>query len=115
MLRVFLEAMREIEDKMIDDGYSFTHQRLSSCMEQSMENGLFGICLAARNNTMFDEIYWAFIDQQYHGMYPSVEDRMRLLDQEQQHQLEELVRTTIRKSPEDEFHHFYPIEELLEL
>lgn len=80
-----------------------------------MENGLFWICLAARNNTMFDEIYWTFIDQQYHGTYTSVEDRMRLLDQEQQRELEELVRTTIRKSAEDEFHDIYPIEELLEL
>ncbi|PLN75025.1 hypothetical protein BDW42DRAFT_199653 [Aspergillus taichungensis] len=45
---------------------------LSQRMEHSMETGLFWICLVARYSSMFDEIYWTFIDQRCYGNFTSV-------------------------------------------
>ena len=66
---------------------------------------------------MFDEIYWTFIDQRYHGTFTSLDDRVRLLDQEQQHEMNELVRLKTRQCTmsKDEFEDHYPIDKLLEL
>ena len=66
---------------------------------------------------MFDEIYWTFIDQRYHGTFTSLDDRVRLLDQEQQHEMNELVRLKTRQytMSKDEFEDHYPIDKLLEL
>ncbi|KAL9106155.1 MAG: hypothetical protein Q9227_008803 [Pyrenula ochraceoflavens] len=77
-LQLFLEALRKCEsEKQVGDS-----QRLSTRMERSMENGLFWICLAARYSSMFDEIYWTFIDKMYHGSFTTLEERVELLDNE---------------------------------
>ena len=56
-LHIFLEALRECETQKINDGSLSDTQCLSDHMEDSMENGLFWFCLAARHGAMFDEIY----------------------------------------------------------
>jgi Phosphotransferase enzyme family. len=67
--RVFLEALRDTENEKIHNGSLTESQRLSEGMEASMENGLFWICLAMRHSSMFDEIYWSFIDPMYYGFF----------------------------------------------
>ena len=85
---LFLEALQkcELEKQVLDS------QRLSTRMEQSMENGLFWICLAARYSSMFDEIYWAFIDGISHGPFTSLKERVELLDDEDRRIIDDFVR-----------------------
>jgi len=53
-------------------------------MENSLEAGLFWICLAAsRHSSMFDEIYWTFIDERFFGQFTMLEDRLGLLTAEE--------------------------------
>lgn len=82
-----------------------------------METGLFWVYLAARYSSMFDEIYWTFIDQRYYVTFTSLDDRIQLLDHEQQREMNELVRPKTGQSAEDEdtFDDHYPIDKLLDL
>ncbi|KAK2875573.1 hypothetical protein FQN49_001597 [Arthroderma sp. PD_2] len=114
--RIFLEALREGEDKMIEQHTLSEEQRISTRMEHSMETGLFWVCLAARRSSMFDEIYWTFIDQKYFGPFTSLDDRIQLLTGEQRDEMDELVRLKVCPSNEgngEEFDDHYPIDELL--
>ncbi|KAK2810336.1 hypothetical protein FQN50_003067 [Emmonsiellopsis sp. PD_5] len=112
--RLFLEALKESEERLIQQHNLLESQRLSTQMEHSMETGLFWICLAARYSSMFDEIYWAFIDRQYYGPFTSFDDRIRLLDQEEQREMGELTMLKISQSNED-FKDCYPVDKLFEL
>ena len=116
-LQAFLEVLNNSEDKMIEQDLLSEPQHLSQQMEHSMETGLFWVCLAARCSSIFDEIYWTFIDQQYYGTFTSLDDRMQLLDQEQQCEMNELVRHKTGQYTEDKeiFDDHYPIDKLLEL
>ncbi|KAI9369573.1 hypothetical protein BJX61DRAFT_545467 [Aspergillus egyptiacus] len=116
-LRVFLEALEERENTLIEQNILSESQRLSLRMRQSVENGLFWICLAARYSSMFDEIYWTFVEQQYYGTFTSSEHRMQQLSDEQQRELHEAVEAKMQQSTgsEEDFHDHYPIDELLEL
>lgn len=82
-----------------------------------METGLFWVCLTTRYSSMFDEIYWTFIDHRYYGSFTSLDDRIQLLDEEQQQELNELVRLKTGQCTEDEesFDDHYPIDKLLVL
>ncbi|KAM5435813.1 hypothetical protein MferCBS31731_006070 [Microsporum ferrugineum] len=114
--RLFLEALKESEDKMIEQQTLSEGQRLSPRMEHSMETGLFWVCLAARRSSMFDEIYWTFIDKKYFGPFTSLDDRIRLLSEEQREEMNELVRFKTSQLIEDngeDFNDHYPIEDLL--
>ena len=116
-LRVFLEALHDCENKLIEQRRLSESQRLSPHMERSMETGLFWVCLAARYSSMFDEIYWTFIDEQWYGSFTSLEDRIQRLDEAQQNEMNELVRLKLKKYSRDEsnFNDHYPIDDLLEL
>ncbi|KAE8348270.1 kinase-like protein [Aspergillus coremiiformis] len=116
-LRTFLEVLCNYENKLIEQQLLSESQRLSPRMEHSMETGLFWVCLAARYSSMFDEIYWTFIDSQYYGTFTSLDDRIQLLDQEQQHEMNELVKLKTDQSTEgkESFTDHYPIDKLLEL
>ena len=116
-LRAFLEVLNDCEDKLIEQDLLSEQQRLSQRMEHSMETGLFWVCLAARYSSMFDEIYWTFIDQRYYGTFTSLDDRMQLLDREQQREMNELVRLKTGQHTEDKeiLDDHYPIDKLLEL
>ncbi|GFF84855.1 hypothetical protein IFM47457_06616 [Aspergillus lentulus] len=66
---------------------------------------------------MFDEIYWTYIDHRYYGTFTSLGDRIQLLDLEQQHEMNELVKIKMDRCNEDKesFDDHYPIDKLLEL
>lgn len=68
-LRIFLEVLRECEAEHIRQDTLLDSQRLSGAMARSIDDGLFWFCLAARHSSMFDEIYWNFIDPMYHGPF----------------------------------------------
>ncbi|GKZ30371.1 hypothetical protein AbraIFM66950_008872 [Aspergillus brasiliensis] len=116
-LHVFLEALSDHETELIEHQLLSESQRLSPRMEDSMQTGLLWVCLAARYSSMFDEIYWTFIDHRYYGAFTSLEDRIQLLDQEQQQEFDELVRLKTGQFNMDDqgFDDHYPIEVLLEL
>ncbi|GAQ41873.1 hypothetical protein AtubIFM56815_000503 [Aspergillus tubingensis] len=114
---VFLEVLRECEDELMGQGLLSESQRLSPRMGESLDNGLFWVCLAARYSSMFDEIYWEFVDRRFYGDLGSLQDRVRLLSEEQRGEMDELVRGKIGQCDrgEDEFDDHYPIDVLLEL
>ncbi|KAJ5952132.1 uncharacterized protein N7479_010545 [Penicillium vulpinum] len=115
-LYTFLECPKDHEDKLIEQNFLSESQRLSPRMENSMETGLFWVCLAARYSSMFDEIYWTFIDHRYYGTFTSLDDRIQLLDQEQRQEMDELVRLKTGQCKENEsLDDHYPIDMLLEL
>ncbi|KUM63651.1 hypothetical protein ACN42_g3431 [Penicillium freii] len=115
-LRAFLEVLSDHESQLIKQQLLSESQRLSPRMEDSMETGLFWICLAARCSSMFDEIYWTFIDHRYYGTFNSLADRIQLLDQEQQQEMNELVRLKADHCRDKErFDDHYPVDKLLEL
>ncbi|OJZ88519.1 hypothetical protein ASPFODRAFT_31498 [Aspergillus luchuensis CBS 106.47] len=114
---VFLEVLRECENKLMGQGLLLESQRLASRMGESLDNGLFWVCLAARYSSMFDEIYWEFVDRRFYGDLGSLQDRVRLLSEEQRREMDELVRGKLGRCGrgEDEFEDYYPIDVLLEL
>ncbi|KAJ9197460.1 hypothetical protein DTO021D3_7943 [Paecilomyces variotii] len=113
--RVFLEALRETENKKIHNGSLTESQRLSEGMEASMENGLFWICLAMRHSSMFDEIYWSFIDPMYHGSFTSIEDRLCLLSEDERMNLDDFVQKKLRQASERTLINNFSIDELVDL
>ena len=106
----------EHESKLIEQQLLSESQRLSPRMRDSMETGLFWFCLAARYNSMFDKIYWTFIDHRYYGAFTSLDDRIQLLDQEQQQEMNEFVKIKVsQRKDEESFVDHYPIVRLLEM
>ncbi|EYE96084.1 phosphotransferase family protein [Aspergillus ruber CBS 135680] len=114
-LSIFLEALRECESRKMCEGSLLEEQCLSDAMEDSMENGLFWFCLAARHGAMFDEIYWAFLDQRYFGPFTTLEDRARLLSDEERMNLDGFVQRKLRQSSEGTLDTHLSIDEIAEL
>jgi aminoglycoside phosphotransferase (APT) family kinase protein len=114
-LRVFLEALRECEAEKLKDGTLLDSQCLSERMAQSMENGLFWVCLVARYSSMFDEIYWSFIDRMYYGPFTSIEDRIGLLSEEEQSNLHEFVRVKMQQAGEGTLDIHQNVDEMVDL
>jgi aminoglycoside phosphotransferase (APT) family kinase protein len=114
-LHLFLEALGECEAEKVKENTLLDSQRLSGRMKQSMENGLFWFCLAARYSSMFDEIYWGFIDRLYYGPFVSIEDRLRLLSEEETSGLDELVRIKMEQAGEATLDAHYSVEDLMDL
>ena len=98
-LQLFLSILRSVEDQQIQTKTMNESQRLSNNMAQSMGNGVFWFCLAARKSYMFDDIYWTFLDQKYFGE-GSVEDRMALLSKEELDGLEQIVPLKMQQASE---------------
>lgn len=67
-------------------------------MEKSLENKLFWVCLAARYSSMFDEIYWAFIDEAYYGEFTSLEDRLQYLDHQEESKLDAMYHIKLKQA-----------------
>jgi hypothetical protein len=61
-LAEFLAVMREREDELIRERFMNEEHRLSRRMRASIDNGIFWLCLAARTPSLFDAIYWKYID-----------------------------------------------------
>lgn len=112
---IFLEALRECESRKISEGSLTDDQCLSDAMEDSMENGLFWFCLAARHGAMFDEIYWAFLDERYYGRFTTLEDRMRLLSDEERMNFDAFVQRKLQQAGEETLDSHLSIDEIAEL
>ncbi|EXJ86738.1 hypothetical protein A1O3_03692 [Capronia epimyces CBS 606.96] len=116
-LRLFLDVLRECEDEAAkeENGTLADSQRLSERMERSLDTGLFWVCLAARYSSMFDEIYWAFLDEMYHGPFTSIEDRIQLLNEEERRSLDEFVRAKVEHIAEGPLETHYSVDNLVDL
>ncbi|KAH8425249.1 uncharacterized protein LDX57_003005 [Aspergillus melleus] len=134
-LKLFLEILKKREDVLIAQNQLLEEERLSIYMQRSIENegegeeeegggegtGLFWICLAARYSSMFDEVYWGFLDERFFGSFTSLEQRMGLLSEEQRLEMEALAREKMGEwdgsegKGEEGFVDHYPIDKLLEV
>ncbi|KAJ5115570.1 Aminoglycoside phosphotransferase [Penicillium atrosanguineum] len=114
-LRTFLEILRKCEDKNIQDGTLSESQRLSNAMEKSLETGLFWICLALRHSSMFDEIYWTFLDSRFYGPFTTIEDRVGLLSAEERDNIHSFVESKMRQASERTLISHYDLNELVNL
>jgi Phosphotransferase enzyme family len=114
-LHLFLETMEECEIQNMKDGRLLESQRLSGRMRESMGNGLFWFCLAARYSSIFDEVYWNFIDKMYYGPFVSIEDRFKVLSEEEKSGLDEFVRIKRHHSLVGTLDNCYSIDDLVDL
>jgi len=64
---------------------------------------------------MFDEIFWTFIDKMYYGPFVSIEERLRLLSEEERSGLDEFVRIKIEQSGEGTLDAYYSLDDLVTL
>ena len=113
--RVFLETLRECETEKLQNGTLLDSQCLSERMARSLENGLFWICLAARYSSMFDEIYWGFLDTMYYGPFTTMEERVGLLSEEEQSDLHDLVRVKMQQAEEGTLDTHQNVDEMVDL
>ncbi|RLL94272.1 hypothetical protein CFD26_104219 [Aspergillus turcosus] len=98
--RTFLDVLKDCETRRIKRGSLSEPQRLSITMEKSFETGMFWICLASRHSSMFDEIYWNYIDQMFFGSFTTIEDRLRLLSAEERDRIDIVVREKMKQVSE---------------
>nr|ASK38719.1 putative phosphotransferase [Paecilomyces divaricatus] len=111
--KIFLEVLRECEDEAAARSAVVDSPRLSEHMEQSIHNGSFWFCLAARSSFSFDDIYWEFIDQRYYGEFTSVEDRMALLSEEERAELGGLYHLKMEQEAERKLDEHRTLDEIL--
>lgn len=114
-LQLFLRVLRVHEDERIRQGSLRESQRLSDRMAQSIESGLFWFCLAARKSFMFDEIYWAFLDEQYFGPLSSLDDRVSLLTQNERDQMKDFVQAKMQQRKERKLNEYQTFNEVFDL
>ncbi|PYH75858.1 kinase-like protein [Aspergillus uvarum CBS 121591] len=108
-------VLKECEAKKFQDNFLSQSQRLSIAMEKSLETGLFWICLASRHSSMFDEIYWKFIDPRFYGPLTTVNDRLGLLSEEERANVDTIVEQKMLQASEGTFVSHYSIDELVDL
>ncbi|OJI99294.1 hypothetical protein ASPVEDRAFT_123659 [Aspergillus versicolor CBS 583.65] len=89
-LDTFLRVLRTCEDREIHKGELEASQCLSNRMADSLDNGLFWFCLAARRTSLLDDIYWTFLDERYFGPLGSLDDRLELLSVDEVQELNRL-------------------------
>lgn len=114
-LNLFLKALEDCEETKIKDGTLLPCQRLSPAMEKSMKNGLFWVCLASRHSSMFDEIYWEFLDERFLGPFTTTEDRLHLLSEEEQANIESFTARKMQQAEEKSLDTYLSIDQLVEL
>ncbi|KAJ5930496.1 phosphotransferase enzyme family protein [Penicillium verhagenii] len=112
---IFLEVLRDCEARKIKDGTLSESQRLSTGMGTSLETGQFWICLASRRSSMFDEIYWKFIDPKFFGPFTTVEDRLDLLSADERLKIDTFVEMKLRQERESKLVSYYSVDELVDL
>jgi hypothetical protein len=113
--RTFLEVLRDCEATKIKGGSLSESQRLSTVMEKSLETGLFWICLASRHSSMFDEIYWNFIDPRFFGHFTTLDDRLCLLSAEERANINTFIENKMQQAGEGKLVSHYSIDELVDL
>ncbi|CEL06823.1 hypothetical protein ASPCAL09995 [Aspergillus calidoustus] len=117
-LAEFLAVMREREDELIRERFMNEEHRLSRRMRASIDNGIFWLCLAARTPSLFDAIYWKYIDQRYYGEFSNLDQRIELLSAGQQAELNTLTQRKVaeyRMSPRPRFPDPLPFNALCDL
>ncbi|KAK2750599.1 hypothetical protein FQN57_002670 [Myotisia sp. PD_48] len=114
-LEVFLKVLRACEQKQMLLKSLESFQCLSDRMACSLESGLFWFCLAARKGYMFDEIYWKFLDNKYFGPFTSLDDRLALLSQSEQEELEGFVQKKMQEATEKTLDEHMPFDKLVDL
>ena len=73
-------------------------------------------CLAARHSQMFDEIYWAFLDEAYFGKFTSIEDRAEQhLDENERSKLNDIYDIKMEQAKDGEIDSWYTVEDFMEL
>lgn len=112
---LFLDALRAAESDAISNGMLHESQRLSPHMEKSLDNRLFWVCLAARYSSMFDEIYWTFIDKAYYGKLSSLEDRLQHLDLEERTKLDAIYDIKMNQAEDGKIDPHYSLDDSMEL
>lgn len=113
--RIFLEVLQDCEARKIKGGSLSQSQRLSIAMENSLETGHFWICLASRHSSMFDEIYWNFIDPRFFGHFTTIEDRLRLLSAEERVNIDIFIEKKMCQASEGKLISYYSIDEIVDL
>lgn len=111
---IFLDTLRECETRKIAEGSLTDSQRLSDAMEISMKTGLFWDCLASRYSSMFDDIYWTFVDQRYYGPFTTIEDRITQLSEEERMSLDVFVQTKMQHAAEGRLIAHQSIDEMVD-
>ncbi|KAK2737074.1 hypothetical protein FQN55_001286 [Onygenales sp. PD_40] len=114
-LQLFLQALQSCEEEQLKKGVLKESQCLSGRMRDSMENGLFWFCLAARKSFMFDEIYWTFLHERYFGHIDSVNDQLSLLTQGERDELDGFVRIKMQQAKEETLDEHLTFDEVFEL
>ncbi|KAF3891413.1 APH domain-containing protein [Trichophyton interdigitale] len=112
---LFLDALRAAECDMMSNNSLQESQRLSPHMEKSLDNNLFWVCLAARYSSMFDEIYWTFIDEAYYGKFTSLEERLQHLSQEEHTKLDSIYHVKVKQAEDGEIDPHYSLDDTMEL
>lgn len=95
-LQLFLKVLRACEEENGLEG----PWRLSDKMAESMENGLFWICLAATRNFMFDDIYWTFLHELYYPNASTLDKQLSLLSPEERDEMAGFVQTKLQQAEE---------------
>jgi hypothetical protein len=84
-------------------------------MAKSLDEGLFWTCLAVRHSCMFDEIYWAFLDEKYFGPFTTMEQRISLLTEKEQGKLDEFVQTRLQQAKEERLDIYQDVDNMVDL
>lgn len=87
-LALFLEVLGACEAERNLDAAD----RLSARMAQSLDNGVFWLCLAARKSQMFDDIYWTFLDPMFFGPFETLDQRIAVLGEQDRNEMEGFVQ-----------------------
>ena len=80
-----------------------------------MQTGLFWDCLASRHSSMFDEIYWTFIDQRHYGPFTTIEERITHLNKEERMNLEAFVQTKMQQADKGRLISHQSLDEIVDL
>ncbi|KAM3461579.1 hypothetical protein NHJ6243_004814 [Beauveria neobassiana] len=113
--KVFIQALKECENEKIRCGSLQESGRISTVMENSVNSGLFWVCLASRHSALFDEIYWTFIDTKFFGDFETIEQRISLLHSDEKASMENMVQEKLRQLEEPALDVHYTVAELVEL
>lgn len=114
-LEIFLGVMKGCEDEKIAAGQIDESDRLSKQMAQSLDNGVFWLSLAAKKESMFDEIYWTFLDYTFFGPFETMKQRLSLLTQEERDEMEGFVKEKMKQKEEHTLDEHISTDEMMEL
>ncbi|KEY72772.1 hypothetical protein S7711_02555 [Stachybotrys chartarum IBT 7711] len=114
-LAVWLEVLRSCENERISKGEMRESERLSARMAQSLDNGVFWLCLAARKSQMFDDIYWTFLDAMFFGPFTTLDERRTLLSHEERVEMDGFVEEKMRQIDEKRLDEHLTIDEIMDL